>query len=204
MKILIVADPHGSETAIQSIEEKGKDAEMILIAGDFTIFGRDERRILQRFDAIGKPVIIIPGNHEVPEVTKRISESLEHIIYLNEEIYEMDNRTIFAIEGNGFAHKDEHFEEVARKLAPRLKKRKRQFGEDHRFILMTHAPPHGTACDTVWEDEHCGNESIERFIREWQPDFAICGHIHEDNDTEDWIGRTHVINPGPYGRIIDW
>ncbi len=36
-----------------------------------------------------------------------------------------------------------------------------------------------------------------------QPDIALCGHIHENNGTEDLIGKTHVINPGPLGRLIE-
>ena len=66
---------------------------------------------------------------------------------------------------------------------------------------MTHAPPHNTKLDKII-DGHCGNKSIRSFITKSKPDIAFSGHIHENNGKEDKIGKTRVINPGPYGKIV--
>lgn len=47
-----------------------------------------------------------------------------------------------------------------------------------------------------------GNKSIRRFAEQNKVDLLICGHLHENFGKEDKIGKTKVINPGPFGRIL--
>ena len=42
-------------------------------------------------------------------------------------------------------------------------------------------------------------EAIERF----QPDLALCGHVHEAEGIEEKIGKTKLINVGRQGKIIE-
>ena len=44
-----------------------------------------------------------------------------------------------------------------------------------------------------------GSSAVREFIQEHQPDICLCGHIHESK-AEEYIGRTHVINPGTLGN----
>ena len=36
-----------------------------------------------------------------------------------------------------------------------------------------------------------------------KPDLVISGHLHETAGKEDKIGKTRLINPGPFGKILD-
>ncbi|MFP4424238.1 MAG: metallophosphoesterase [Candidatus Woesearchaeota archaeon] len=196
MKILAVADPHGDAKAMVEIKKKAKEAELILVAGDFTLFEHDIKRIMKEYDQLKKPVLMIQGNHEDPHIVKKLCEKSKNLIYADETIYEHDGLQVISIEGNGFLQHDEYFEQIADILKVAIDPKKK-------LILQTHAPPYNTKCDKIWDGDHCGNESIRKFIEEVQPLIAICGHIHENNNTEDKIRKTRVINPGPKGRILE-
>ena len=47
--------------------------------------------------------------------------------------------------------------------------------------------------------KHVGDEIIREFIEKYQPQVAICGHMHETQGT-DQIKKSLVINAG-YGRV---
>ena len=67
-----------------------------------------------------------------------------------------------------------------------------------RLVLVSHTPPHNSACDRLDNGTAVGSTAVREFIEEHQPDVCVCGHIHESRG-EDLIGRTHVINPGTLG-----
>ena len=48
-----------------------------------------------------------------------------------------------------------------------------------------------------------GSSGVRKAIEEFNPDFHICGHIHETHGIEEVIGKTKVINVGKTGRIIE-
>ena len=64
-----------------------------------------------------------------------------------------------------------------------------------RLILVAHDPPFGSKTAELPSGENVGNKSVLEFIQRVQPDICLTGHIHEA-DTEDFIGKTKVINPG--------
>ncbi|MBS3097214.1 hypothetical protein J4209_00295 [Candidatus Woesearchaeota archaeon] len=45
---------------------------------------------------------------------------------------------------------------------------------------------------------------IKTFILKVKPDLAISGHLHENAGKEDKIGKTKIVNPGPFGKIINF
>jgi Icc-related predicted phosphoesterase len=68
-------------------------------------------------------------------------------------------------------------------------------------IMITHVPPYGTKLDNLgWT--RAGSKSIREIIEDVQPDYCLCGHIHETFGKEDKIGKTKVINVGRKGKII--
>ena len=64
-----------------------------------------------------------------------------------------------------------------------------------KLILVAHDPPFGSKAAELPSGENVGNKSVLEFIRRVQPDICLTGHIHEA-DSEDFIGKTKVINPG--------
>ena len=69
-------------------------------------------------------------------------------------------------------------------------------------ILVSHQPPHGTACDLA-RGRHVGSQSLRAAVERHQPDLVFSGHIHEAIG-DDTIGPTRVVNPGPWfqGRSL--
>ncbi len=196
MKILAFTDMHGSPKAFQKIKQKSKNADIIICCGDITIFENDLKKIIKRFDSLGKTMLIIPGNHEFPEELEALCKKTKNLHYIEKSYYETDEFIFLGAEGNGFSIEDKTFRKTAKKFRKIIDKNKSK-----KHILITHAPPFGTRHDLLI-DEHCGNKEIKDFIIKAQPAYAFCGHIHENSYTKDTIRKTITMNPGPEGRLI--
>lgn len=64
-------------------------------------------------------------------------------------------------------------------------------------ILVSHAPPRDTKVDRLRDGRHVGSSAVRAFIETYQPEICLTGHIHESRG-EDWIGKTHIVNPGMF------
>ena len=71
----------------------------------------------------------------------------------------------------------------------------------HKVVFVTHAPPYGTNIDLV-VGEHCGNKSFTTFIEKYQPNLAVAGHLHENFGKRGHVGKTLVVDPGPYCELL--
>lgn len=72
-----------------------------------------------------------------------------------------------------------------------------------RTILVSHSPPHGTACDMIHTRVHVGSRALRRYIEARRPPLVLSGHIHESprvtSSYRDLLGATVVVNPGQFG-----
>lgn len=197
MRIFTFVDLHEDEETLAHIknEIRKNDPELVVCAGDFSIFENKFHEVLKELNSINKPMLIIPGNHEDEETLEKACGFFENLICFHGKTYEKDDFLFVGFGTGGFSISDPNFKEVA----PEFKKK---IMPHHKVVLVTHAPPHGTNIDLV-NGDHCGSKAIREFIKEVQPLVAISGHIHENSYKEDFIGRTRIINPGPRGKIID-
>ncbi|MFY9201941.1 MAG: metallophosphoesterase, partial [Methanosarcina flavescens] len=71
MKILAISDPHGDYSKIRKMMEKAGDFDLVVIVGDITHFGPDEKveELMELFD---KPVLAIPGNCDQRSILKTL------------------------------------------------------------------------------------------------------------------------------------
>jgi len=192
MKILAFADLHERITALKEIEQKAKKADIIICAGDLTIFETNIGPLMLRLSKIKKPVYIIPGNHETPEVLKKYSARYKNIHYFHKKMIKYKEYYLAGWGGGGFEQRSEEFENFIKKIDSKNKK----------IILVTHAPPYNTRLDQI-EQEHYGNKSIKEYLQKNKDIIMyICGHFHENAGKKDKINKTQLINPGPEGRII--
>jgi uncharacterized protein len=192
MKLLIFSDTHGRLGAIEAITKKAKQADMLACAGDISIFEEGLEMTLRKLNQIGKPVLIIPGNHESPELLKAACGNFANLIYIHGKAYFKGDYCFIGFGSGGFSIKDPDFEKFARKL---------KIPKSIIIILVTHGPPYNTKVDHIWG--HHGNKSYRSFIEKMKPVIAVSGHLHETAGLEDKIGRTRVINPGPKGKIVE-
>ena len=194
MKILAFVDLHGSQSALDKIEKKAKKADIIICAGDISIFENNLEDLLNHLNKLKKPVLIIPGNHEDENDLKDICNLFDNIECIHKTTFTKDSYIFIGYGGGGFSMADKDFEKFSKKLKKNLKKYEK-------IILVTHAPPYKTKLDNI-SKEPCGNKSIKNFILKAKPDLAISGHLHENAGKEDKIGKTFLINPGPKGKIL--
>lgn len=199
MKLLAFVDMHGSLKALQKVKIKAKQADIIVCAGDISIFEQRIEYFLQEFNKLKKPFLIIPGNHETAEDIQAASLFFENVINLHKKTYIKENYLFMGYGEGGFSMVDKNFNRVSKKFEKKIKKFK---NNNKKIILVTHAPPYKTKIDRIMK-ESCGNKNIKKFILKVKPDLVISGHLHENAGKEDKIGKTRVINPGPFGKMIN-
>ncbi len=191
MKILAFGDMHASKRALKEIEKKAKKADILVCCGDFTIFGNGTKEILRFFSGLKKELILIHGNHEDEKEVERESRKYGNIHFIHKKSIKIGDYEFIGHGGEGFSLRSREFEGFAKK-----------FEKSKNLILITHAPPYGTRLDKL-RFGHCGNKSYSDFIKRAQPLLVICGHLHENELKKDKIGETLIVNPGPYGTIIE-
>ena len=194
MMLLAFVDTHGEMEALRKLKKKAVKADLVLCAGDISIFENHLKILLHELNSFGKPVLIIPGNHEGEERLRTECSLRKNLFYLHKEFYEKENIIFAGFGGGGFSMRDNKFD----RFAERIRKKR----EGKQLVLLFHAPPYGNNTDKIMH-EHAGNKSYRDFIREEKPLLVVCGHLHENKGKQDKIGKTLIINPGPEGKLIE-
>ncbi len=210
MRILAFSDLHGDEKALKLLEKKAKKADVVVCAGDFTVFEHNILRIMRKLDSIGKPVMLVNGNHEDEMFVEEVCRTLKNTrqihrkihsskTFLPKKVYQKLPEYVFVGHGGeGFDTTSEDFEKFATAATKKIRQLQKQ---GKKIVFITHQPPHNTKLDYIWA--HHGNKSYTRFIRKIQPLLHVCGHLHETQGKRDKIGKTLIINPGPKGKIVE-
>ncbi|MFC1755184.1 metallophosphoesterase [Thermoproteota archaeon] len=196
MKILVFADPHGSQTAFEKVEKlaKKKKVNYIACVGDITIFEQGLAKIIEQIDKWNIPILMIHGNHEERKIMEHLCKVTRNIRFIHKKAFRVDNVLFLGYGGGGFATEDPEFDLLAKSWKKKIKK-------DDKVIMVTHQAPYGAVDEVL--DMHAGSQSITKFIIDNQPKFCFVGHLHETFDMEEKIGKTRVINPGPYGKVFE-
>ncbi len=193
MKILAFTDTHGSMRALRQIA-RDRWPNVLVCCGDLTVFEQDLARILRLLGEPGRRVLVVPGNHESPAGLRKAAAKWPNITVMHPGTYTAGDIVFFGYGVNGFALTDPGFEKAFASHKKGLKGK--------RPVLLSHAPPYGTRLDKVL-DTHCGSRSLRKAIIQVKPSLVLCGHIHENQGKADRIGRTRVLNPGPFGMRLE-
>lgn len=194
MKILAFADLHGDKKALQKVIDKSSEVDLVLCAGDLTIFENDLPFFIRELSKIKKNVLLVHGNHEFPDNLKKEISKYQNLHFIHKSIYTFKDVYFLGWGGGGFSIRDAEFEHYAEHLGKAV--------SDKPFIMLVHGPPHGTKVDYL-NKGHVGCKTITDFIKKHQPHIVFCGHLHELTHNMDKIGKTLVINPGPKGVVIN-
>ncbi|MBS3138648.1 metallophosphoesterase family protein [Candidatus Woesearchaeota archaeon] len=197
MKFMAFSDVHADMGVAERLVKRAQkdDIELVVCAGDFTVFERQLKPMLRLFDTIGKPVILIPGNHEAPKELEKNLSSRKHIVYAHKKLIRMQGITFLGWGTDGFLRYSDDFRIIARQWRQELTK------DDQKIVLITHAPPFGTVLDKL-ENDYVGNKDIRQAIERIKPNISISGHIHENEGKKDTIGDTLCVNPGWKGMVL--
>ncbi len=195
MKVIGLTDVHGRADFLVEISDELKEADLVLVSGDITHFGRreDAYSVVQEIKNLNTRVFAVPGNCDYPEASLYLEEAG---LNLHRRCVPFEEHILAGIGGSlpcPGKTPNEHSEEEFNRYLEQLKK------EIHPLpplIFVSHQPPVGTICDFASSGFHVGSQSIRDFILEVQPLVCFTGHIHEGVGI-DFITNTAVVNPGP-------
>lgn len=207
LRILGVADMHYLGKGRPRLPDP-TGFDLVVLAGDLTeLLGPDQaRRIVEPLLASGVPLLAVCGNCDQPAVEG----------YMREVDIDLDRRArvvggvrFVGLSGSlpfhdlPYQRTEEDYERVAAEAFENA-----AAVEGRPTILVSHQPPYGT-CDLARgrkfgaRGRHVGSRSLRAAVERHQPDLVFSGHVHEAAG-EDAIGRTRVVNPGPWfqGRSV--
>jgi Icc-related predicted phosphoesterase len=202
LRILGMADLHDRAEMLSRVNDI--QADLIAFCGDLHngSSAAEARPAAKALAGLGLPVLIVPGNMDhrnvVPEIWKSVGFRMMHCASFQSGKYGflgMGGMTVKSpqrlADPARYYHEDEDVYRTLTKICKEISSSAHQ-------IVMAHQPPRNSR-DKICSGEYTGSVSLRRFIEEFQPDLALCGHIHEDWG-EDRIGRTTVVNVGEMRR----
>jgi uncharacterized protein len=198
MRILALSDIHGAYTKSEEILIRETKCDLILIGGDMTTHGSpmEAEGAMKRFQAYGKPVLVVSGNMDSPE----IDDALMRIgCSINGRGVILENVGFFGVSAAPLSPLHTPYEISEDEILRRAESGWNDVKSVRWKVLVTHAPPHKTKLDQIFLGRHVGSTAIRTFIDKYQPDGVICGHIHEARGT-DTLGITRMINCGPVAK----
>lgn len=200
MKILAATDIHGDKDLIKRLARRAarEKVDLVVLCGDLTFFEEDASGLIYPFKKGGKPVLLIPGNHESIATADFLAKLYSPKVYnLHGRGFKSGNVGFFGVGEANIGPFEIDEVDTMRLLNKAYKKVKTARSK----VMVTHAPPYNTNLDNLG-GTHVGFKSIRKAIEKFKPDIAICGHIHETFGIEDKIGKTKIINVGRNGKII--
>lgn len=196
MKIIAMGDIHERTSGFSLLEKEISSADLVIITGDLTQFGNEERAamVIYSVKGINQNILAQVGNLDSLEIDSYLS-SKEVNIHGSGRV--IGGVGIFGCGGSGHTpfHTPVEFSED--ELKAFLENGYREVSDSPVKILICHTPPVNTKVDMIKSGAHVGSKAVREFIEKYQPDLCITGHIHEASG-EDIIGKTKVINPGPF------
>ncbi len=189
MRVLAIADPHGNYSSIKTLLEIAGKIDMVMIAGDITNFGPDEKanELIDMFD---QTVMAVPGNCDHTTILELLDRS--RAINLHNNVTSIDGISFAGMGGSNptpfctpFEIEEEELDEEISRLLIRAE------DTGYPIVLLTHAPPH-SFLDNVG-DNHVGCHAFASHMDKVK--LIICGHIHEARGIINNCG-TLIVNPG--------
>lgn len=195
MNIIAITDLHGKKNILPSLAPELESADLLLLCGDNTHFGKQKEMEEIMLQLRGKipAIYAVTGNCDYPEAEKYL---VAEGISLNASVKKFSGYSLVGLSGSlpcpgrtPNEYSEEEYEAILGALSIPA-------GEP--LLMVSHQPPYNTLNDAVSPGFHVGSKSIRKFIEKYQPLFCFTGHIHEGRAV-DHIGRTMVVNPGPAG-----
>lgn len=201
MKILAAGDIHGDPKITKRLAEKAKkeDVDLVILTGDLTFLDQSIKNLIYPFSKVHKQVLIIPGNHETIATADFLAEVYSNATNIHGYSVKIGDVGIF---GAGGANVGPFSRMSESELYDLLKKGFDKIKNSRFKIMATHVHPSNSLIEKITPGFR-GSEGVERAIKKFKPDIAVCSHIHEAWGIEEKIGKTKLINIGKEGKIIE-
>jgi hypothetical protein len=194
MRLLCITDIHGEVRRFEKILAHEPKADLLIIGGDFTNFGKppEVARMLDIAQAHTPQVLAVAGNCDSPAIDQLL---LERGVSLHKRGVRMGDIGFFGLSamppwrGNMYEFPEE---DLDRFLAAGFA----QVEGSPKYIMVPHCPPRNSEVDRSGSGANVGSISVRSWVDKVKPILVICGHIHEARGQAK-IGDTVVVNCGP-------
>lgn len=195
MIIVALTDIHGNVPAVDRVREAVAQADVVLLTGDLTHFGRraDAAAVVDAVRRHNPRILAVPGNCDNPDVTAYLSEQG---VSLHGAHAVVGGVAFLGLGGSLPCPGRTPTEFTEDQLTALLSAAATGLTPDLPWVLVSHQPPRDTALDRVHSGLHVGSSAVRDFIAAHEPLVCFTGHIHEAVGT-DSIGATKIVNPGP-------
>jgi len=192
MKILALSDLHLSKKAADDVLARVEDADVLVIAGDFSQKGKGLSDYLKGFETIQTPAIVVPGNHESLAALDKACNGWASVTLLHGNQHEINGQVFF---GLGYEFPRRNFESWNQYLGEAdAASILDSCPED--AVLVTHVPPFGIG-DKQRNGIHEGSKVLRQFLERRSIKLHLCGHIHYSWGKDGWVNGCRSQNLGP-------
>ena len=198
IKILAVGDVHGDTDLIKKMAEKSKkeNVDFIVLAGDLTWLEQSTKNLIGPLIKNDTPILMIPGNHETMPTINFLKEMYPNVKIIHGKSFQKKGLGFF---GAGYATTAGPFWIGEEKVFNLLRKSHDKIKNLDKKIMVTHMHPRDSRNEfSGWK----GSKAVKKAIKEFQPDIAICSHIHEASGLEEKLGKTRIINVSKKPKLI--
>lgn len=200
LRILAAGDIHGDSNLAKKLAEeaKKKKVDLVILTGDLTFAETSTKNLIGPFVKAGKRVLFIPGNHETLATADFLAEVYSNTKNIHGYAIREGDVGIFGAGGANiglFQLNEKEIYDLLQQGFERIKNARKK-------IMVTHVHPSETKMEKFTKI-FPGSSAVTKAIKKFQPDIALCSHVHEAAGIEEKIGKTRVINVGREGKIIE-
>lgn len=198
-KILAIGDIHADTRMAEKLAKQAEKekVDLVILAGDLTWLDQSWEGIIGPFVKVKKQVLLIPGNNEPNTTVNFLANMYPNTKNIHGYPHKIGNLGIFGAGYDSlvgpFWIEDEEIFRILKQSHEKVKDAKRK-------IMVTHAIPAGSKSEIFPES---GSKAVARAIKEFKPDIAISGHIHEAGGIEEKIGKTRIFNVARKPKIFE-
>ncbi|MBC2717667.1 MAG: YfcE family phosphodiesterase [Desulfobacteraceae bacterium] len=198
MIVIGLTDIHGDSAIIEDMGDILAKADVALLVGDITNFGKEAEtcKVLSPVIQRARKVFAVSGNCDYREVdsyldAQKVNLHGRGVVYNGIAFLGLGGSLVTPFQTPNELTEDE--------IEHYLDQGYSQIPSGIPLVLVSHQPPVETRCDRISSGEHVGSIAVRRFIEKHCPVVCFTGHIHESTGI-DRVGNTHIINPGMLTR----
>ncbi len=190
MRILAFSDLHMARNRAAEVVAASAEADLVIGAGDFCNMRQGLEEAMAMLSGISAPFVMVPGNAESAQELADAAPEGGHVLHGTGMT--LDGLRLF---GLGYGVPVTPFGDWSCDLtdAEAAELLDRCDGAD---ILIAHSPPKGYG-DVTSRGDAVGSVAVRDAVERLQPQYALCGHIHDSWGYRGTIGRTQIANLGP-------
>lgn len=202
MRILCIADIHGSVARLRQLRPLVDQADLLLVAGDLTEFGgrEDLDSLMACLGPSPDKMAMVGGNCDRPGVRKGL-EDYGVSVDGHARGFKLGEGVVTVVGSGGgmlrtgltpYEKKDG---DLAETLETGFRGMEGFAGKASPLIVLTHNPPWGS-CTDIRHGGHTGSKAFRNLLDALSPLLWVSGHIHESR-AAGFCASTLVVNPGP-------